>query len=132
MSKGWLFDAYPHHDRMVCWIKQEGGTARLEDIWTPSVYAAADDRADFKKILGCSEAMQFVKDHEFVPMREKITDLDNSNVLKLTLSDSAKAPAVARQIERLGKFGQFRLYNVDVPPAQSYSKVESGNPIGTS
>ncbi|MGI0049546.1 MAG: DNA polymerase domain-containing protein, partial [Nitrososphaera sp.] len=41
-------------------------------------------------------------------------------VLKLTLSDHAKAPATARCIERLGRFGEFRLYNVDVPPAQSY------------
>lgn len=52
--------------------------------------------------------------------REKITDLDKTVILQLTLSDPAKMPAVARSIERLDRFGKFRLYNVDVPPAQSY------------
>lgn len=119
-AMGWLFDIYPMQDRMVCWIKQRGGLARLEDSWTPSIYAAAGDRTDLEAILHNVAAMQFVKDHDFVHRREKITDLDETVVLKLTLSDPAKAPVVARRIERLGRFGRFRLYNVDVPPAQSY------------
>lgn len=120
-ATGWLFDTYSLHDRMICWIKQQDGcTVRLEDSWTPSIYAAADGKADLKAILENAAAMQFVKDHDFVRRREKITDLDKTVVLKLTLSDPAKATAVARCIERLGKFGKFRLYNVDVPSAQSY------------
>ena len=120
-ATGWLFDIYPLEDRMVCWIKQQDGrTVRLQDSWTPSIYVAADDRAHLKVILQNAAAMQFVKDYDFVKRQEKITDLDKTVVLKLTLSDSVKAPALARCIERLGRFGEFRLYNVDVPPAQSY------------
>ncbi|MEW6603124.1 MAG: DNA polymerase domain-containing protein [Thermoproteota archaeon] len=118
---GWLFDIYPLEDRMVFWIKQwDGSTVRLEDSWTPSIYVATDDRTIFKAILEDAAAMQFVKDHDFVSRQEKVTDLDRTIVLKLVLSDSAKGPATARRIERLGRFGEFRLYNVDVPPAQSY------------
>lgn len=120
-ARGWLLDIYPAQGQMVCWIKQQDGRAvRLEGNWTPSIYAAADHRADLEAILQNAAAMQFVKDHDFVSRREKITDLDETTVLKLTLSDPAKAPATAKCIERLGKFGRFRLYNVDVPPAQSY------------
>jgi DNA polymerase-2 len=118
---GWLFDIYPLEDRMVCWVKQQDGrNVRLEDSWTSSIYVAADDEVNFNAILQNGSAMQFVKDHDFVNRQEEIIDLNKSIVLKLTLSDPAKAPALARCIERLGRFGEFRLYNVDVPPAQSY------------
>jgi DNA polymerase-2 len=120
---GWLFDAYPQQGSMNCWIRQQGGrTVKLEDrSWTPSIYAAADDKADLNIILDDNDAMQLVQEHQFVSRQEKITDLDNTAVLQLTLFDSAKAPALARRIERLGgRFGRFRLYNVDLLPAQSY------------
>jgi DNA polymerase elongation subunit (family B) len=41
-------------------------------------------------------------------------------VLETKLKDATKAQQVAGRIERLGPFGTFRLYNVDVPPGQSY------------
>jgi DNA polymerase elongation subunit (family B) len=120
-ATGWLLDIYPLADRIVCWIKQQDGrNVRLEDSWTPSIYVAADGRANLKAILENDAAMQFVKGHDFVRMQEKITELDKTVVLELTLSDPAKGPATAKCIERLGRFGEFRLYNVDVPPAQSY------------
>ncbi len=120
MISGWLLDIYPTQDRMVCWIKHDRDVIKVEDCWTPSIYVAADDRADLGKVLQNASVMQFVKDYNFVCRREKITDLGETVVLQLTLSDPAKALATARSIERLGRFGRFRLYNVDVPPAQSY------------
>lgn len=105
---------------MVFWIREGGRAVRLEDSWTPSIYVATDDAASLQTILLNPAVMQLVKDHGFVSRRERITDLDKTVVLELTLSDPSKAPALARRIERLGKFGEFRLYNVDVPPAQSY------------
>ncbi len=120
-ATGWLFDIYPLADRMACWIKQPNGrTIRFEDNWTPSIYVAADDKSGLKAILQNAAAMQFIKDYDFVDRQEKITDMDKTVVLKLTLSDSANGPATARCIERLDRFGEFRLYNIDVPPAQSY------------
>ncbi|MGH9991777.1 MAG: DNA polymerase domain-containing protein [Nitrososphaera sp.] len=120
---GWLLDAYLQQGGMACWIRQQdGSTVKLEDCgWSPSIYAAADYKADLNAILGDTDAMRLVKGHQFVRRQEKITDLDKIDVLKLTLCDSAKAPALARRIERLGgRFGRFRLYNVDLLPAQSY------------
>ncbi|HEY7080012.1 MAG TPA: 3'-5' exonuclease, partial [Nitrososphaeraceae archaeon] len=129
---GWLFDIYPLADKMVFWIKQKNNdvsnsyTIRLEDNWTHSIYVAANDKADLKSILLESkqnESIQsLIKDYEFVSRYEKIIDTTKSNVLKLTLLDSTKALTLARRIERLcgSKFGKYRLYNVDIQPAQSY------------
>jgi DNA polymerase, archaea type len=120
LTTGWLFDAYHRQGKMVCWVWRSDGAVKFTDSWSPQIYAAADGRADLEAILGNGETMQFVQDHEFVERREKITDLKKSTVLKLTIADPAKMPAVARRIERLGRFGRYRLYNVDVQPAQSY------------
>jgi DNA polymerase elongation subunit (family B) len=129
---GWLFDIYPLADKMVFWIKQKNNdvsnsyTIRLEDNWTHSIYVAANDKADLKSILLESkenESIQsLIKDYEFVSRYEKIIDTTKSNVLKLTLLDSTKALTLARRIERLcgGKFEKYRLYNVDIQPAQFY------------
>jgi DNA polymerase, archaea type len=130
---GWLFDIYPLADKMIFWIKQKkkndassSYTVRLEDNWTHSIYVAANDKADLKSIVLKSKEneniLSLIKDHKFVSRYEKIIDTTKSDVLKLTLLDSTKALTLARRIERLGsgKFGKYRLYNVDIQPAQSY------------
>ncbi|NOJ28512.1 MAG: hypothetical protein DA330_10935, partial [Nitrososphaera sp.] len=118
---GWLFDVYPSADKMVLWVKQKNGQAiRLEDNWTHSIFLAVNDQSDFAQVLQKEEIMAYVKSHEFVEKREKLTDIANSKVLKLTLHDSTKALKLARMIESLGRFGRFRLYNVDISPEQTY------------
>ena len=120
-ARGWLFDIYPLGDRMVFWIKQKDGrTVRLEDAWTHCIYVAGDARSDLQAVLRDSALMEFVKEHSMACIHERITDDALSEVLKLTLKDSGRAAGLARRIESLGGFGKFRLYNVDLPPAQSY------------
>ncbi|MGI0019753.1 MAG: hypothetical protein ACREAY_04725 [Nitrososphaera sp.] len=120
-ARGWLFDICPLGDRMVFWIKQEGGRAiRLEDAWAHCIYVAADTRSDLQAVLRDRASIEFVKEHSMARMYERITDNAPSEVLKLTLKDSGKAAGLARQVESLGGFGKFRLYNVDLPPAQAY------------
>src|SRR5918995_688980 len=125
--KGWLFDAYPLGNRMVFWIKQENGyPIRLEDnCWSHSIYVTSDytNRSDLEKLILKQQEgnnTELIKDYEFVSKYKRITDTTRSDVLKLTLSDSTKALALARRIESLDKFGKLMLYNVDLLPAQSY------------
>jgi DNA polymerase elongation subunit (family B) len=120
---GWLFDIYPLADRMIIWIKQEKGyTIRLQDNWSHSIYVASNYKADFKSILEANDIISLIKEYEFTSCYERIVDTKESEVLKLTLSDSTKALTLAKRIEALGdnKFGKYRLYNVDLLPAQSY------------
>ena len=119
---GWLFDAYPQGDKMVFWIKQEkdGRTVRLEDNWSHSIYIASDNKYDLASVAKDERISSFIKSHKFVQKYEKVTDNAKSEVLKLTLIDSSQAQKLAKSIMLGGRFGQFRLYNVDVLPAQSY------------
>jgi DNA polymerase-2 len=117
---GWILDLYPGAPgEMVVWIKGERGEAiRLVDHWSPSFYIAADERADLSiplKIVGDELAWTRV-----VLKRERITDQSESEVLECKVKDAKKAQQLASRIEQLGPFGTYRLYNVDLPPNQSY------------
>ncbi|HEX9318585.1 MAG TPA: DNA polymerase domain-containing protein [Nitrososphaeraceae archaeon] len=121
MISGCLFDAYPLSDKMVFWIKQNNGkTTRIIDDWTHSIYVASDSKSILKSIINKEEISSFVKDYEIRTKYEKMTDTIESEVLQLTLTESTKAAQLASRIERIARFGEVRLYNVDVLPAQSY------------
>ena len=147
MLSGWLFDCYALADKMVFWIKQQNGTTvRLEDkTWSASIYVASDDKSDLYSIFNINDQkiVSLIKDHEFISRYEKITDCRKHEILKLTLSDSTKAPILGRRIEQLcasgNIFDKLRFYNVDLPPEQSYfyehdifplafSKIDISNP----
>jgi DNA polymerase, archaea type len=118
---GWLFDAYTLGDRMVFWIITELGKAiRLEDLWTHSFYVAAANKSDFNAIRQNKDFARFVKSYEIVSKQETIFDHSKSDVLKVTLLDSRKASSLAQTMWMLGDYGQYRLYNVDLLPVQSY------------
>jgi len=126
LTKGWIFDVYPLGGKMIVWIKQQQQNnliARFEDTdWNYSLYVAANNKPDLISIIKRTEVMEQVDDFEFVSRYERITDSHKSNVLRLSLKDSERALSLAKQIEALGnnRFGRFRLYNVDLLPAQSY------------
>jgi DNA polymerase-2 len=135
--EGWIFDAYPLKDKMIIWMKlgnennNDNTSVRLDDNWSHSIYVASDNKSDLKSLMDKikrdeSDIASLVKDYELTPRYERITDSTITEVLKLTLSDSTKALALARKIETLtddcnnNKFGRLRFYNVDLLPAQSY------------
>jgi DNA polymerase-2 len=108
---------------MIFWIKQEkdGKIVRLEDnSWSQSIYVASDNKHDLASVAKDERVSSFIKHYEFVKKYEKIIDKTKSEVLKLTLTDSSQAQKLAKCIMLGGRFGQFRPYNVDILPAQSY------------
>ncbi len=116
---GWLLDAYPSKDKMVFWIKDENSrAARVEDDWTPSIYVAADDRADLKGLIRNAAVQHYIKKYDFVSRYERIRDYEQSTVLELTLADSSKVVLLANAIEDISD--KFRIYNVDVSAQQGY------------
>ncbi|HET7391692.1 MAG TPA: DNA polymerase domain-containing protein [Nitrososphaeraceae archaeon] len=130
MVSGWLFDAYPLEDKMVFWIKQrDGNTIRLEDSsWSHSIYIASDNKSDLKKYISeitnayNNNISSLIKDYDFMPKYERITDNIKSEVLKISLLKSTKALTLARTVENVSgnRFGKLRLYNVDLLPEQYY------------
>ena len=104
---------------MVVWLKTESGEAtRLTDRWSPSLFVGSNTTSNFAvPIHTLRDEFLWTK---VVKKREAVTSYEWSDVLEAKLVDARKALRVAERIERLGPFGAFRVYNVDVSPDQGY------------
>lgn len=122
MIDGWLLDLYPRNNQeIVVWIKQKDGhVIPLVDSWSPAIYVASDDRSELEYVLQRPDINTYIQNWSFEEKFEKVTDSTRTPVLKLTLAESAHPVTLAKKIQRSCSFGVLRLYNVDVPAAQSY------------
>ena len=120
MPRGWILDLYSGSPgEMIVWLKLEDGhTVRLVDRWTPSIYVAADSVSDIAAPLDI--VGPDITSARVVRKYESVTDSETSEVVEARLQDAKKTRQVAGRIERLGPYGTYRLYNSDIPPAQSY------------
>jgi DNA polymerase-2 len=128
MIRGWLFDVYPLDDKIILWIKSKK-IHRLEKQWTPCLYVASD-RYKLDKLRKNPKIISLVKNYEWVNKIEKVSDIEESKVLKFTVKKSSDLIRLGKTIEELDKFGVYRLYNVDVPPAQSFMYENNLFPLG--
>ena len=122
MISGWLFDAYALNGSMIFWIKKDNSstTIRVEDkSWNHKIYVASE-KSLLKSVIENNEILSMVKEYHFISKYELITDTKKSQVLELELKDPTYALKLANKIEKMGRFGQSRLYNVDILPEQSY------------
>ncbi|TLY16309.1 MAG: hypothetical protein E6K86_04575, partial [Thaumarchaeota archaeon] len=120
--RGWILDLYPGNPgEMVVWLKLENGEVRrLLDRWSPSIFVASDDGYELARLGGHRLIEPEVLGSRLVGKVEQITDQAKSEVLELQVKDAKKTQLLARRIEGLGPFGLYRIYNADVPPAQTY------------
>src|SRR2546426_1027775 len=106
---------------MVVWLKLENGEVRrLLDRWSPSIFVASDDGYELARLGGHRLIEPEVLGSRLVGKVKQITDQAKSEVLELQVKDAKKTQLLARRIEGLGSFGLYRIYNADVPPAQTY------------
>jgi DNA polymerase, archaea type len=129
---GWLFDNYALKDKMILWIKERNGNVkRLEHSWTPSIYVASFFKSDLKLLIQDNQILSLIKEYNFVEKYECAGDTEKREVLKLTLNDSSQIIKLSKNIEKhCKKFGQYRLYNVDILKEQSYLYEHDIFPIG--
>jgi len=129
MICGWLFDVYPLNDKIILWIKNKN-IHRLEIKWTPSIYVASDNRYKLEKLRKNQQVLSLITKYKWVNKIEKVSDLKESLVLKFTLKSSSDLLRLGKTIESLDQFGVYRLYNVDVPPPQSFMYQYDLFPLG--
>ena len=128
MITGWLLDVYPLQDRIVLWIKNKK-MFRIEKEWTASLYVSSS-QYKLDNLLKNSKIISLIKYIEWVDRIEKVSDLIASKVLKLTVKNSFDLVRLARTIEGIDSFGVYRLYNVDIPPEQTYLYEQDLYPLG--
>ena len=129
MITGWLFDIYPLNDKIVLWFKNKK-TYRIEKQWTASLYVASDSKTKLEKLQRTSKILSLVKKYTWEKRFEKVFDTKKSKTLKLSLKNSSHLLSLAKTIEELDVFGTYRLYNVDVPPAQAFMYENDLFPLG--
>lgn len=122
MVEGWILDVYPSiSGEMIIWVKsRKGNCVKLVDSWKPSIYVASDDVSNIEGLVERKEIQDYIHNWGLEKKMEKITDTEFSNVLRLTVKEAWQIEKLARVIERLAVWGVYRIYNVDVMPAQSY------------
>lgn len=128
MITGCLFDVYPLRDRIILWIKNKK-MFRIEKEWTPSLYVSSN-QYKLDKLLQNSKVFSLIKYAQWVDRIEKVSDLTASKVLKLIVKDSSQLVRLAKTIEEIDSFGVYRLYNVDIPPEQTYLYEQDLYPLG--
>ena len=130
MTTGYLFDIYPLDDKIILWIKSNKKIHRIETLWTPSLYVASDSKYKLDRLEKISTIKPFVKQYERINKIEKVSDLEKSLVLKITVKKTSDLLSLAKNIEKLDTFGNYKLYNVDVPPEQTYLYENNLYPLG--
>jgi len=119
---GWILDLYPGEPgKMVVWLKEGANRAtKLVDRWTPSFYVACDSKEGLRALVReewlASEAERLT----FVAKYAKVTDKERSEVLEIKVRDAKAMVRLAAKVERSKPFGFYRIYNADVPSAQTY------------
>ncbi len=130
MTEGWLFDAYTLDEKIILWIKNNKKLHKIEKQWTPSLYVACDSKSKLKKLETNDIIKPFVKRFIRTNKIEQDSDLEKSSVLQITVRKSNELVKLAKIIEKLDRFGVYRLYNVDIPPEQMYLYENKLYPLG--
>jgi len=105
---------------MTVWfITEKGERVKFIDKFLPKIYVAGDT-VDLAILAGKLRTCRYVVKWNYA---EKYADFMNDKklkVLEITVADSRLRLHLARKILKLGGFGRYRLYNVDVPDIQMY------------
>ncbi len=130
IATGYLFDIYHIKDKIILWIKElDGKVKRLEYLWSPSIYVVAESKTELISLLNNNNINSFIKEYEFVNNLEY--SLNKSKVVKISVNDSSLTLNLAENIENLcEEFEHYRLYNIDIPPEQSFLYEKDVYPLG--
>ncbi len=120
--KGWIFNLYPEKPGQIAvWIKKENGECqKLVDKWSPSFYVSAPSMLDLSKLGWYLPKNEVSAEYEYVEKYASLQAQKRTKVLKVTVPDDASLRFLANHIWRLGEYGKYRLWNVDIPLPQMY------------
>ena len=121
---------------MIFWIKlkdlkvsdKKNGYIRIEDEWQKFFYIASNNKSNLEQIIQNDSIASLIRSYNFVKRFERITDKKKSTVLKLLSFDGNLK--LANIIEKMNRYQDFRLYNVDLLAEQQYFFEHDIFPLG--
>ncbi len=130
MITGWLFDIYCLEDRVILLVKTKNKIKRIEKFWTPSFYVSSNHTEKIKSLENNSKLRSYINEIKYEQKFERVSDRELTNVLKITTKKTTEIIPLAKKIQQLDVYGMYRLYNVDIPPEQSYLYENEIYPLG--
>jgi len=130
MITGWLFDIYCLENKIILLIKSKTKIYKIEEDWTPSFYVSSDHKGRIKQLVKDQRITSHVKEMKYEQKLEHVSDKKTSDVLRITVKNSKEVLHVAKKIQRFDEYGVYKLYNVDIPPEQSYLYENDVYPLG--
>ncbi|MBS7657419.1 hypothetical protein KEJ33_05800, partial [Candidatus Bathyarchaeota archaeon] len=120
--RGWILDLYLERPgEIAVWIKTErGDCVKVVDKWNPFFYVSAPTEEDLVKLTRHLCFSEKPLSYDFVDKFVDLCDAERSKVLRIEVPDVSTLRFLAGAIWRLGDFGKYRLWNVDVPVSQVY------------
>ena len=120
--RGWILDIYPSKaEEIAVWIKtEEGRCLRFVDRWSPSFYVSAPSEEDLTRLSWYLPRDDIDVKYEFEDKFVRLQDSESSKVLRVTVPNADSLKSLAGMIWRLGDYGKYRLWNVDIPLSQMY------------
>jgi len=105
---------------MTVWlITEKGDRVKFIDEFLPKIYVSGSI-ADLSKLADKLRSNGSVVKWAYVDKYADFMSDRKSRVLEVTVADCRVRSLLARRILRLGGYGKYRLYNVDVPDVQMY------------
>jgi len=126
-TEGWLLDVYPLHDRMVLWVRADGGKLlRLEDPFRFPLYAAGKRRI-LERLAETAVQKGFASGYTWEKKKE-LWSGQEIEVLALMISDYDRLPRLLRKLPFWEDTLSF--FNCDLPLGQYYLYSRGIFPLG--
>ena len=113
--KGWIIDVFADTAKncIVTWIKREDGSVeKIEHPFSPSFFVYSSP-ANLQVLEQTLEGKLFIKSMEYEVKRLWLGQLEQK-VLKVSLQDYGVLMKLAREIDELGDYSRYDLFNVDI------------------
>ena len=121
MMQGFVFDCYPDYQKnvMITWLKTNQGIKKIEDRYLPPFYVAGS-RSDLEQLRKLLSKKENVKQVTYTKQKTELGSIHLRHVLTVTPSRLKDIKQLAQQIQQLGNYQKYTLYNVDLRLSTRY------------
>ncbi len=129
--KGWILDVSADHSRDLIdtWIVSEDGERlRLSEPFKPSIYVGGDP----DRLSALAEHLSTLEGVSWVRSEEAYLDVHHtapSECLRVEIGPFSAITPIAREIERIGEYRSFSLYDVDTRLSTRYMMLRGIHPL---
>jgi DNA polymerase elongation subunit (family B) len=124
MGEGWVFDLNPHDDLMEVWLKKDGRTEKYDELFRPHLYARGAI-GELEKFLDGDPRVEAM----WREVRALGLGGEKDEVVGIEASGQKALKSLAKEIDGMGDFSEYDLFNVDLSMSLRYSLARNISPM---